>query len=1081
MKTFDRLWKASFIFAFYLILFSSDLIAAGNLFNLKATNKANAIVEEPLSYKISYSKNGTYSNKNINIMVVAPPLISVLPSTSAYNYTNAPFESQTLNLTNDSVFANITADYCIAPGHVQLTATGGVTYAWNTNPVQTTAVILVKGAGHFIVTVTDENGNQGTASYDISGNLVSNGDFELGNVGFTSTYTYTNPGPDSLYIEDRYTVDENPSSSHTNFWGKDHTTNSGKFMIINGVASNYIWSQKIENLIPNTDYYFSAYAISLNNAKPFANLQFSVNGIQVGSVTGPLPSRPENNNPPYDWIQFYGIWNSGSSTTVVLSITDLESALDGNDFGLDDISFGTLPLPIVVAPKSNTPCEGEILQLSANIIGGKAPFIYNWTGPNGFTSHDANPSIQVATLTNAGIYTVQVTDQNNCSPVTENISAIVNPTPLCSITGLVDSVCPSSMTTYSAMPGMSSYFWEISGNATIAGSTNSPSVDVITGNNRNVAFMLKLTVTNSSGCKSICTQSVNVDDNLPPLVPLLADVTGECSATAAVPTTSDNCSGMITGTTSDPLIYNTQGTYVITWSFDDGNGNISIATQNVIVKDVTKPVVPVLADVTDECSATAAVPTTSDNCSGTITGTTSDPLIYNTQGTYVITWSFDDGNGNISTATQNVIVKDVTKPVVPVLADVTGECSATATVPTTSDNCSGTITGTTSDPLIYNTQGTYVITWSFDDGNGNISTATQNVIVKDVTKPEVPVLADVTGECSATAAVPTTSDNCSGTITGTTSDPLTYNTQGTYVIIWSFNDGNGNISTATQNVILNSTIIVNAGTDQTIKPGTATTLAGTATGGSGLLSYTWSPSNLLVSNNILNPTTLPLSSETLFTLTVLDAISGCSVSDDVKISMDDVERPIARDDYAITDITHSIIVDVQANDSDPIGLGLTISITTGPKKGTAILNEDGTITYTNSPNYTGKDINDTLTYTICDKGSPSKCASARLIITINPERQDFEIYNLVTPNGDGQNDYWYIQGIDQYVDNEINIFNRWGDKVSEFKSYNNETNRWNGTNKNGEFLPDGIYFYVIKIKELGDYTGWIYVRTKGNN
>ena len=80
---------------------------------------------------------------------------------------------------------------------------------------------------------------------------------------------------------------------------------------------------------------------------------------------------------------------------------------------------------------------------------------------------------------------------------------------------------------------------------------------------------------------------------------------------------------------------------------------------------------------------------------------------------------------------------DVTAPVVPVLADVNGQCSATVTVPSTTDNCAGVIVGTTTDALTYSSQGTYVITWSFDDGNGNISTATQNVIVKDDTAPTV--------------------------------------------------------------------------------------------------------------------------------------------------------------------------------------------------------------------------------------------------------------------------------------------------------------------------------------------------------
>jgi cation transporter-like permease len=305
-----------------------------------------------------------------------------------------------------------------------------------------------------------------------------------------------------------------------------------------------------------------------------------------------------------------------------------------------------------------------------------------------------------------------------------------------------------------------------------------------------------------NGNISTAIQNVVIHDVTAPAVPVLADVTGECSATATPPTATDNCSGTITGTTSDALTYTTQGTHVIHWSFDDGNGNISTATQNVVIHDVTAPIVPVLANITGECFATATAPTTADNCSGIITGTTSDALTYSTQGTHVIHWSFDDGNGNISTATQNVVIHDVTAPAVPVLADVTGECSATATAPTTTDNCSGTITGTTSDALTYSTQGTHVIHWSFDDGNGNISTAIQNVVIHDVTAPAVPVLADVTGECSATATPPTATDNCSGTITGTTSDALTYTTQGTHVIHWSFDDGNGNISTATQNVVI---------------------------------------------------------------------------------------------------------------------------------------------------------------------------------------------------------------------------------------------------------------------------------------
>jgi gliding motility-associated-like protein len=61
------------------------------------------------------------------------------------------------------------------------------------------------------------------------------------------------------------------------------------------------------------------------------------------------------------------------------------------------------------------------------------------------------------------------------------------------------------------------------------------------------------------------------------------------------------------------------------------------------------------------------------------------------------------------------------------------------------------------------------------------------------------------------------------------------------------------------------------------------------------------------------------------------------------------------------------------------------------------------------------------------------------------------------------------------------IFNRWGDKIREFNSYNNSDNRWNGTNDKNEKLPDGVYYYILKIKDLATYTGWVYVRGKGDN
>ena len=320
------------------------------------------------------------------------------------------------------------------------------------------------------------------------------------------------------------------------------------------------------------------------------------------------------------------------------------------------------------------------------------------------------------------------------------------------------------------------------------------------------------TYTDAQGNSSTQTQDVVITDTTAPVADIatLADVTAECEVTALTdPTATDNCGGLVTVTNDATLPITAQGTTVVTWTYTDAQGNSSTQTQDVVITDTTAPVADAatLADVIAECELTSLIaPTATDNCGGLVSVTNDATLPINTLGDTTVTWTYTDAQGNSSTQVQTVTIQDtgVPAPVVTNLPDLTGECSVTvSTIPTASDGCGGTtITGTTTDPLTYNVQGTYVITWIYDDGNGNISNQTQNVIVDDMTDPVIPVLADVTGECSAMVTAPTTTDNCSGTITGTTSTVFPITTQGTTVVVWSFDDGNGNVVTSNQNVII---------------------------------------------------------------------------------------------------------------------------------------------------------------------------------------------------------------------------------------------------------------------------------------
>lgn len=76
------------------------------------------------------------------------------------------------------------------------------------------------------------------------------------------------------------------------------------------------------------------------------------------------------------------------------------------------------------------------------------------------------------------------------------------------------------------------------------------------------------------------------------------------------------------------------------------------------------------------------------------------------------------------------------------------------------------------------------------------------------------------------------------------------------------------------------------------------------------------------------------------------------------------------------------------------------------------------------------------------------------------ERCKPNIYNVISPNQDGINDFWKIEEIESFPDNEVHIYNRWGGIVFGVDGY---LNNWNGVTSSGKTLPAGAYYYVIKL------------------
>jgi gliding motility-associated-like protein len=80
-----------------------------------------------------------------------------------------------------------------------------------------------------------------------------------------------------------------------------------------------------------------------------------------------------------------------------------------------------------------------------------------------------------------------------------------------------------------------------------------------------------------------------------------------------------------------------------------------------------------------------------------------------------------------------------------------------------------------------------------------------------------------------------------------------------------------------------------------------------------------------------------------------------------------------------------------------------------------------------------------------------------------------------SPNADGTNDVFEIEGLLEYSNVSLEIFNRWGNRVYMSPDYKND---WNGVGSTGEILPDDIYYYVLKLDDGTAFNGYIAIKRK---
>lgn len=985
-------------------------------------------------------------------------------------------------------------------GTALATVSGGTPpyiYSWNTAPIQTNSLATSLCAGLYTVTVTDSR-------------------------GCIQTDTISVATPDSLFTTstptDANCNGENSGSIFTNPVG-----GVSPYSYIWNITSPIQTTQTATNLAAGTYNVIvvdanncAAYDTVTVNEPNTLNDSTTVNGPTCGVCNGSATANPVGGVGPYTYVWGGVVTDTAQTKTglcagiITLQVTDLGTGCVYDFNVIVNSVTGPTVLLTITGESCPSLCDGEALASASN---GNPPYTFSWTPPG--TPPTLGDSL--ATGLCSDFYTVTVTDVIGC--MTTDTFSITSTGLNLSIINVIPESCFSACdgsATVVVGAGLApfDYQWNPSSN------TDSLAINLCVGNYVAVVtdslncrdsigttiigpdlLTVSIGLNTPISCNGVC-DGVLIASPLGGTLPysyLWSDgqttpiATNLCADSIWVEITDGNgCTAFDTLELTEPTpILANELLFTPACNVCDGRielypsggvGPYTYLWAAPISPQSTSTVINLCADIysveiTDfnNCTDTFAFPLSNTNapdpnttviqptcnniCDGSVV---SNPISGTAPYTYV--WSPNAAPNNlfgssITDLCPDIFSVEVTDSLGCVGIEIDTIINPTlllANINSSNITCNGFNDGwavvhpsggsTPYDIAIWTLAGvndsifnlapnTYVV--SITDANG--CSVTDSVTISEptlITATHNVIDASCSSICDGAATLNSSGGTGGYTYnwipTGQTTNPAVNLCFGSYTV--TITDQTGCIVLDTINVGSLDTVLAFAGNDTTVCAGSPVILNGSTLGN--VIGVEWF--QLPGMNSLGTTNTISASSASSGTICyVFEAIGLCNGFDTVCVTFN--PQPIAN---AGIDIT---IIEGHSSQLNATGGGTYIWT---PSTGLS----DTTIS---SPVVSPMV---TTTYYVTVTSDEGCTSIDSVIVTVIPT---IRFPDGITPNGDGKNDTWVIDYIDEYPDHVVEIYNRWGELLYRATNYQND---WDGT-YNGENLPVGTYYFVIELND----------------